>query len=235
MLDTHAGIGLYDLASEAALRTGESADGVKRALTAESLPVSFSPYLESVKHAAPLYPGSPTIAAHLKRAGDRLLLSELHEEDYATLKRTMRGGDNVFIHHQDAYLSMNALLPFKEKRGLILIDPPFEQKAEFVALIRALKEAYAKFPQGIYAIWYPIKDTVDIACFYDALKTLQSDKILISEFFVHTLDDTTSLKGCGMAIVNAPWRLDETLLADLPVLHAVLRKDDDAVCRTFWL
>ncbi|HRG16285.1 MAG TPA: 23S rRNA (adenine(2030)-N(6))-methyltransferase RlmJ, partial [Pseudomonadota bacterium] len=160
VLDTHAGAGRYSLASEEALKTGEFRDGVMRLLAAERLPTLVHAYLNLVRsqNGSQSYPGSPLIAAQLLRDSDRLMVCELQNAEIASLRQLFARDARVAVHQRDGYQAMSALLPPPEKRGLVLIDPPFEaQEQEFRVIEEALAAAHKRFANGVYAVWYPIK------------------------------------------------------------------------------
>jgi len=227
VLDTHAGVGRYDLTSDPAQRTREYAEGIGRLFGAPPPHPALAPYLDAVASLNPdgalrWYPGSPRLARALLRPQDRLVLSELHPEDAATLKAEFARDRQTAVHAMDAYHALKAHLPPKEKRGLALIDPPFEEPDEFARLVGGLGRAHARWPTGIYAIWYPIKERPAVWRFQEALAGAGIPKILLAELTIHPEDTHLRLNGSGLAIVNPPWRLDETLDAVLPALHAVL-------------
>ncbi|PWC55659.1 23S rRNA (adenine(2030)-N(6))-methyltransferase RlmJ [Azospirillum sp. TSO22-1] len=227
VLDTHAGVGRYDLTSDPAQRTLEYADGIGRLFGHAPPHPALAPYLDAVAGLNPgvdlrWYPGSPLLARALLRPQDRLVLSELHREDAATLKAEFARDGQVAVHAMDAYHALKAHLPPKEKRGLVLIDPPFEEPDEFVRLVAGLRQAHRRWPTGIYAIWYPIKERPAVWRFQEALAEAGIPKILLAELTIHPEDTHLRLNGSGLAIVNPPWTLDETLGAVLPALHAAL-------------
>ncbi|WP_431856334.1 23S rRNA (adenine(2030)-N(6))-methyltransferase RlmJ [Azospirillum sp.] len=227
VLDTHAGVGRYDLTSDPAQRTLEYADGIGRLFGHAPPHPALAPYLDAVAALNPggdlrWYPGSPRLARALLRPQDRLVLSELHPEDAATLKAEFARDPQVTVHAMDAYHALKAHLPPKEKRGLVLVDPPFEEPDEFARLVAGLRQAYRRWPTGIYAIWYPIKERPAVWRFQEALAEAGIPKILLAELTIHPEDTHLRLNGSGLAIVNPPWKLDETLGAVLPALHAVL-------------
>ncbi|HYD31275.1 MAG TPA: 23S rRNA (adenine(2030)-N(6))-methyltransferase RlmJ [Azospirillaceae bacterium] len=228
VLDTHAGIGRYDLSSIEAGKTREYESGIARLLAAPDLPPELAPYLDVVRalnpEAGPLrwYPGSPRVARSLMRPSDRLILAELHPEDAVTLKREFRGDRQVAVHHQDAYQSLKAHLPPKEKRSLVLVDPPFETPDEFARMVAGLKAAHKRWPTGQYALWYPIKERALIWRFHQALEDAAIPKTLAVELTILPEDDPFRLSGCGMILVNPPWQLDITLGRVLPALHRAL-------------
>lgn len=238
VLDTHAGIGLYDLHSENAEKTGEYKDGVKRLLEREAVPAWMISYRDILKSFNPAdlryYPGSPSIAQALLRSDDRLVLAELHPEDAGTLKNHFRHDKQATIHHMDGYLAMKAFLPPKEKRGLVLIDPPFEKTDEFETLVKALQLAHQRFHHGIYAIWFPIKDRLPILQFYHQLQATGIPKILAIECLLRPDNTADRLNGCGMVIINAPWKLDTEAAEWLPELTALLAPEEGS-SRIEWL
>jgi 23S rRNA (adenine2030-N6)-methyltransferase len=168
------------------------------------------------------YPGSPRLARTFLREGDRLLLAELHPEDVETLRREFRGDRQVAVHHMDGWLGLKAHLPPKEKRGLVLVDPPFEATDEYERLAAGLALAHGRWPTGIYALWYPIKDRATVWRFHQALEDSLIPKILAAELTWSSEDRQDRLNGCGMAIVNPPWKLAEELETALPALHAAM-------------
>ncbi|MBP2314425.1 23S rRNA (adenine(2030)-N(6))-methyltransferase RlmJ [Azospirillum soli] len=227
VLDAHAGIGRYDLKSEPARKTLEYQDGIGR-LFGNPLPhPALQPYLDAVAALNPdgalrWYPGSPRLARALMREQDRLVLNELHPDDWQTLKEEFAGDRRVSVQRTDAYQALKANLPPKEKRGLVLIDPPFEQPDEFARMAEGLKAAHKRWPTGVYALWYPIKERPAVWRFQEAVENTGISKILMAELTWHPEDTHLRLNGSGLLIVNPPWTLDETLREMLPALHAAL-------------
>lgn len=238
VLDTHAGAGRYSLASDEALKTGEFRDGVMRLIGAERLPTLVHAYLNLVR-AQPggqHYPGSPLIAAQLLRDQDRLLLCEVQDAEVASLRQLFARDGRVSVHQRDGYQAMTALLPPAEKRGLVLIDPPFEaQEQEFRIIEDALTAALKRFANGVFAVWYPIKLRQAVLPFHRWLKESGLNKVLIAEICVHPDNSALRLNGCGMAIINAPYKLDRTLADILPMLASVLAQSRYAQSRLEWL
>lgn len=227
VLDTHAGIGRYDLTSEAARKTAESDEGIGR-LFGHPLPhPALAPYLDAVQALNPdgalrWYPGSPRVARAALRPQDRMVLVELHPDDAHTLKAEFAGDRAVAVHQSDAYTALKAHLPPKEKRGLVLIDPPFEQPDEFARMAEGLALAHRRWSTGIFALWYPIKERAAVWRFQDAVEKTGIPKVLIAELTWHPEDTHLRLNGSGLLIVNPPWQLDETLKGMLPALHDAL-------------
>lgn len=229
--DTHAGRGRYDLAGEEAERTREHADGVQRLLDARALPAALTAYVDLVRAfdasggaGVASYPGSPLIAARLMREQDRAIVCELHEEEAAALKRALHGDPRFAVHRRDGYEALKALLPPPQKRGLVLIDPPFEaQGGEFAAIQGALRNALQRWPNAIHAIWYPIKLRETIAPFHRWLAAnAGAADVLVAELLLHPDTSPLRLNGCGIALVNPPWQFDARIGAWLPELAARL-------------
>ncbi|MBS7662276.1 23S rRNA (adenine(2030)-N(6))-methyltransferase RlmJ [Pseudomonas lalucatii] len=222
-LDSHAGVGLYDLAGDQASRTGEWQQGIGRLWQAEAVPDLLQDYLEVIRAMNPdgqlrYYPGSPELARLLSREQDRLQLNEKHPEDGALLKDNMRGDRRVAVHRGEGWHVPRALLPTREKRVLLLIDPPFEQADELERCLQALGEALGRMRQAIVAIWYPIKDEQQLKRFYAGLQRSGAPKLLRAELLVHSPDDPARLAGSGLAIANPPWGLEDELRQLLPWL-----------------
>lgn len=243
VIDTHAGIGRYDLAGARAERTGEWRAGIGRLLEAK-LPSDvialIQPYLEAIHatravHGPSFYPGSPEIARYLTRGEDRLILIEKHPEDRATLARNMAFDGRAKIIEIDAWVGLNAFVPPKERRGLVLIDPPFEEPEEFEQLLESFSQAYRKWPTGTYALWYPLKDLSAVANFTWALRDLQIPKMINVEFRIKAPTRTPSLFGCGMIIINPPWRLMDELSRILPAYSELLALDEGVGWNCDWL
>lgn len=236
VLDTHAGAGLYDLCDLRAQKTGEAENGILRVLKAPALPElagyygvlrSFNPGWRPDGPETPdsfrFYPGSPLIAARLLRPQDRLVACEWHEEDAETLKRHARPFANIQVHHRDGYEALRAFLPPAEKRGLVLIDPPYEAPDEFEKLARALAGAYALWPQGVFTVWYPVKERPAVWRFHEALAATGIPRQLCAEFIYEKEVRHDRLNGCGLVIINPPWQLAEKLSCLFPALHGALQ------------
>ena len=228
-LDTHAGAGAYDLHSPAARRTGEAAGGIGRLWTARGgLPAAAGRLCRIVAELNPgapadalprVYPGSPRVAAALTRPGDQLLLAELHPEEAYLLRGEMQGLAAA-VHERDGYEMLKALTPPKERRGLVLMDPPYEKADEFETAAAALITAHGRWPTGMYALWYPIKDDSARRRFLRRLEQSRLRKILLTELYLPVQVD--SLYGTGMLIVNPPWQLDTEARSCLAALVPVL-------------
>jgi len=253
-LETHAGRGLYDLAADAASRTGEHESGIRRLWGEPTGSPALARYLEIIARfnddgrdggergggrgaaATPLrhYPGSPSFAQALLRTGDRMTLCELHPEEHQALRRQLGDDPRVGVHRLDGYHGLKAFLPPRERRGLVLIDPPFERPDEYDALVRGLQLAHRRFPAGILAAWYPVKRSAPLHAFESSLAAAGIPKILRVELSTSAdLDPKTKdpdkperMVGSRLVIVNPPWRLDESLRAALPGLAERLASDE---------
>ena len=234
-LETHAGVGLYDLGSEPAQRTGEAQDGVARIF---GRPLAAAPaYGRLLEELNPdglrLYPGSPEIARRLTRPADRVMLCELHPEDAAELKARYRTDRRIGVHARVGYEAVRALLPPAERRGLVLIDPPFESPDEARRLANAVAQALGKWPTGVVAAWYPVKDDDIGRNLVSAARRGCFPKALQAEFLAYRADEAL-LRGGGLLICNAPWRLDRQLAALCAELSALLGAGH-AAGRVDWL
>lgn len=241
-VDTHAGAGVYDLAGDAPARTREAADGIERLRNSTLRSQGIHTYLQVVAacarqlDTASLYPGSPWIAAHLLRAQDQLILCEWQEAEWAQLKRVFAGDPRVAVHRRDGYAALGALLPPRARRGLVLIDPPYEQQErEFDAIDAALRDACKRFPQAVYAVWYPIKRRTRLAPFYRHLRARSDRPVLVAEMEMHPLRSELRLNGCGMALLHPPWKLETRLCSDLPVLAEAMGATGDLPWRVDFL
>ena len=223
VLDTHAGRGLYSLAADEAVRTGEAAAGIAR-LPAASDNALLQRYLDAVRacrraNGATAYPGSPWLLATRLRPDDRLTCCELQPEEATALRTLFRDEPRVAVHQRDGYEAMGALLPPTPRRGLVLVDPPYEaQQAEFDAILAALRRALERWPQGVFAVWYPIKQARTLQPFVRAATALPARSAWIAELLVRADDSPLRMNGSGMLVLNAPWRSDGEIGAALRAL-----------------
>jgi len=234
VIDTHAGAGLYDLSGPEAQRSGEWRDGIARLMEA-SLPAGaaalIAPYREAVAALnAPgqltRYPGSPALVRALLRPQDRLTACELEPQAAAALSRHFSGDRRIKTIAIDGWTALSAYLPPKERRGLVLIDPPFEEEREFERLANSLAQAHRKWATGIYMIWYPIKGRTQPDALAKRLRRFGIAKILRNELIVTPLSDPSRLNGSGLIVVNPPWTLERELAVLLPALLPMLRRED---------
>lgn len=220
VLDTHAGVGLYDLEGPEALRTGEKAEGIERIYEAGLAACPrYGEIVRQVNEGKELrrYPGSPEIIRRMLRPGDRLIACELHPEDHAALAARHGGRRGVTVIHRDGYEVMNALVPPPERRGLVFIDPPYERREETEFALVALRRAIRKWETGIFCLWYPIKDNAigdRLAAFAGEAGWPKSLRLECRPF----RQDGVRLCGSGMILCNAPWTLPDragALMAEL--------------------
>lgn len=230
VIDTHAGVGLYDLFGGEAERTGEWQEGIARLIDAPLPPPVaelMAPYLGAVGAKNPngtlrYYPGSPMITRHLLRPQDRLMALELHPGDAGALRRNFADDFQVRVTTLDGWAAMGTHLPPKEKRGLVLVDPPFEEKGEFERMTESLVKAHKRWPGGIYAYWYPIKEPREVDAYVKALKASGIPKILRLELTLRAPSTPPRLHGTGMIVVNPPFVLEAEMRTLLPVLAKLL-------------
>ncbi len=226
-LETHAGIGRYDLFSEEAQKSREFENGIKKIIDAKNPPALIQDYLSCVTslnqpNELRYYPGSPFFANYCMRPQDRMVLSEFHPDDVKTLKKYFARNKQVAVHHQDGYQSLKAFLPPKERRGLVLIDPPYEKNNELMELPSVLAQALTRWKTGMYAVWYPIKGRNQSLVFHRELKKIIHEPFLIAELNVYADDVEGQLSGAGMVVIHPPWQLEETLENTLFWLSNVL-------------
>jgi 23S rRNA (adenine2030-N6)-methyltransferase len=253
-IDTHAGSGCYALDSTEAGKTGEYKDGISRLLfpdlypnnanngKAQALPPLLRRWLDAIlrlpgnDHGLKLYPGSPLQVANAMRDIDSAQLCELHPEEATRLRDLFHHDHRVHVHQRNGYEALKALLPPKEKRGLVLIDPPYEaQDSEYRVIEKALKAALERWPTGVYAVWYPIKLRSQVQPFHRWLQHCGARRVLRAELMVHPDDSPLRLNGSGMVILNAPWKLDDALRDALRAMAPMLSQERPAQWRLDWL
>lgn len=229
-LDLHAGVGRYALAAEAA-KTGEYIDGIGRIDSATDAPATVARYLELVRGVNPsgrleIYPGSPRLIRALMRPEDRLTLVELHPEDNARLRAEFAGDGQVAIHLRDSWEALRGLLPPQPRRGLLLLDPSFEQPDELARLARGIATAQRRWPEGVIAAWYPIKDRPPVDAMLAALPPLPRARV--AELTVFDTLFPARLNGSGLVLVNLPWGVEEALREALAWLQPRLARQGGA-------
>ena len=213
-LDTHSGIGRYDLMHAWAQKAREYENGIGRLWARTDIPPALAPYLDAVKaentgRKLRFYPGSPLIAKRYVRPGDRIVLTELNKTDYAELKSLFAHDKQVAVHYLDGYQGLKAFLPPQERRGLVLIDSSFDRAQEFARICAALGAAHARWATGMYAVWYPLMAPGAMRNFEREVKNLGIRKILKLEIEVAERAPDAPIPGCGMLIVNPPWRFED--------------------------
>jgi len=224
LIDTHAGCGLYDLEGEEAGRTGEAAQGVLRAF-ADTNPLldEYRAAVQAVNAAAEphLYPGSPRFLAQLLRAQDLLILNEKHPEDVRALRGVMRG-TTAAVHERDAYEFWLAMLPPRTPRGVVVVDPPYEQTDERARITATLAAAHRKWSHGVTVIWYPLKDRATHWRWKEQLRKLGIPKLLCVEHWLYDSDQPGIYNGAGLFIVNPPYAFTQSLPPLLEALRTAL-------------
>ena len=228
LCDAHAGIGVYDLQSAQAQKTQEYRTGIAPLMDALQPPQQWQDFLQMVRQEGypHYYPGSPALLASLQRPQDRLILNELHPEDNETLQDTFRRQKRLSITQMDAYACLRANTPPVEKRGLYLIDPPFEQKDEFARLMRAVPEWKERFATGVYVIWYPIKAGFPLDELYAAIHDSGFHRAWCVEVLRQPLSVPDTLNGCGVIVLNTPYPVAETAAEWIPPLRQTLSLHD---------
>jgi 23S rRNA (adenine2030-N6)-methyltransferase len=218
VLDTHAGAGRYDLESGPAQRTGEWRQGIDRLI--EMPPPKLSRYLGFIRTLG-LYPGSPALIRAMLRPDDRLACCELQSDDLFQLRRHFARDPQVAVHQRDGWEALGGLLPPKERRGLVLIDPPYENPEEFSDVVDGLATAHARFRTGVLAAWYPIKHRAPVRGFFTALEQTGMRNIVAAELLLREPVVPDRLNGCGLLVVNPPFRFEH----ETPViLQALLER-----------
>lgn len=229
LIDTHAGIGRYSLTGEEARRSPEWMDGIGKLLKAklpDEAAALIQPYLDVVgsenrNGTLARYPGSPLIARKLFRPQDRLSALELHPADYRKLRDLFEGDIQVRVTELDGWLALNAYLPPKERRGLVLVDPPFEEEGEWERLVDGLSKAHRKWSSGLFMLWYPLKEPREVNAFVADLKSTGITRMLRAELLIKPAV-AGSLYGSGLILVNPPFTLEAELKLILPALNTAL-------------
>ena len=235
VFDSHSGRGLYDLGAEQATRSPEWREGVLRVINAlpqapQAVAEALAPFLAVIAahnagdfRAFKHYPGSPLFVLHGLRASDRLIAIERHPEEAAALRRTMAGDSRTSVHEGDGYERLLALLPPKERRGLVLIDPPFEAPDEFERLTDSITRALEKWPTGVFILWRPLKDAVAAGRLYNRLSArLEPEKLLRCDLAIAPQLADGRLTSAGVLVINPPYGLAQSWSVLSPWLHQVL-------------
>jgi len=243
-LDTHAGRGRYDLSEAQAQRSGEYKEGIGRLLEARaaSLPPEVAAYVALVRDSAgkghsaiTAYPGSPLLVARLRRPDDRLVLMETLPKEASALEAALGRQRQVSVIEGDGYAALKAQLPPREKRGLVLIDPPYESDLEFDRVLAGLELAHERWPMGTYCVWYPLTDRAGPVRFQRGLERSGIRRVLDVRLGVLPPDAQVGMAGAGLVIVNPPWQLDERLKELMPRLHRLLSPEGTGSTGVEWL
>ncbi|WP_233114599.1 23S rRNA (adenine(2030)-N(6))-methyltransferase RlmJ, partial [Aggregatibacter actinomycetemcomitans] len=226
--DTHSGAGRYRLLSAEAEKTAEYVDGIGRLWAREDLPAEVARYVALIKKLnysgkeLRYYAGSPLLAANLLRPQDRALLVELHPSEFPLLRNNFKEFDNVTVKIGDGFQQVKVTLPPKERRGLVLIDPPYELKEDYDLVVKAVEEGYKRFATGIYVIWYPVVLRQQTKRIVKGLEATGIRKILQIELAVRPDSDQRGMTASGMIVVNPPWTLEQQMKSILPYLTTAL-------------
>lgn len=244
VIDTHAGIGVYDLTREEAQKTGEWQNGIGRVLQAK-LPADVAsilkPYLDVVigenggTKTITRYPGSPLIVRRLMRATDTLVVNEAHPDDCASLRGLFARDKQTKVLELDGWTALKSTLPPKERRGLVLIDPPFEEPGEFQRMLAGLTEAARRFATGTVVLWYPIKDIRAVERFRREAAGLGIPKLYAAELTIRAPRTTAELSGTGLLVLNPPFTLPDKLGVLFPWLAKTLAQGSGGGWQTTWL
>lgn len=227
--ETHAGNGKYDLASSEAQKSKEFLNGIAKLFSEKNAPPLIESYLAIIRKLNRLgtlrfYPGSPYFAKQLLREHDRMLLCELQPQVFADLKKLFARTENISVKRQDGYASLKEFLPPKERRGFVLIDPPYEKPDELNSILSHLEEALERWETGTFVVWYPIKNRHPVDAFLRKVQAKIKRETLVTEFSIYPSDIQTHLSGNGMLIINPPWQLDQKLQETLPWLLSRLNQ-----------
>lgn len=234
VIDTHAGRGLYDLSGREAAKTREAVAGIVKLREAADVPPALKTYLDLVRGFGDHYPGSPLIAARILRPIDKLTAIEKHPEEYMALADALRQHANVRVEDGDGYARLAAVLPPPERRGLVLIDPPYEAENEFALASAAVAGALRRFATGVYLVWFPIKRRSDADALAGELLTAGATKLLLLTLNIGG-DATERLTESGMLVVNPPYGFDAEMRETLAFLAKHLAQGEGAGSRVEWL
>nr|WP_113869524.1 23S rRNA (adenine(2030)-N(6))-methyltransferase RlmJ [Brenneria salicis]NMN93283.1 23S rRNA (adenine2030-N6)-methyltransferase [Brenneria salicis ATCC 15712 = DSM 30166]RBP57562.1 23S rRNA (adenine2030-N6)-methyltransferase [Brenneria salicis ATCC 15712 = DSM 30166]RLM31608.1 23S rRNA (adenine(2030)-N(6))-methyltransferase RlmJ [Brenneria salicis ATCC 15712 = DSM 30166] len=226
-LDTHAGAGRYQLSGAHAERTGEYLDGIAKIWQRDDIPAELEPYMRAVhtyNHNGQLryYPGSPLIARQLLREQDKIHLTELHPSDFPLLRNEFQKDARCKVLREDGYQQLKSQLPPLYRRGFVLIDPPYELKTDYQAVVKGLQEGHKRFATGVYALWYPVVLRQQIKRLLKELEASGIRNILQIELAVRPDSDRHGMTASGMIVINPPWKLAAQMKSVLPWLHSVL-------------
>lgn len=243
-IDTHAGAGIYDLTSEWACKTKEAKNGIQALWPQSSQWPELTDYFQVLQNLNNTqtgllhYPGSPEIARQLLRPHDQLLLMELHPQEVDILRTQLAKDRRVHVHHRDGLEGLIALTPPTPRRGLVLIDPPYERHEEYAQVAQTVKKAYIRWPTGTYLIWYPLLAKArdqSRRLLHDLKEKAKFTSVLVAELSIEAQAPEWGMHGSGLAIINPPWQLDRSLKALLPRLSQALQINNQGHWRVDWL
>jgi 23S rRNA (adenine2030-N6)-methyltransferase len=233
-IDSHSGAGMYQLADEYAQKTGEYKDGIAKLIEQQDLPEAIQPYIDLVKDLnrdqdeLSLYPGSPGIARQFTRRQDSAHLFELHPTDIEHLKEYSQRWNKSHVKKSDGYQGVLGLVPPPNRRGVVLIDPPYELKEDYLKAVRTIVNAYKKFATGTYILWYPIVKRELVEQMQDAFVKSDVRNLLQVEYCQQADTQEYGMTGTGLFIVNPPWQLNSQLNKILPYLKTHLGSEESS-------
>mgnify|MGYP000138273271 FL=1 len=240
-IDTHAGAGCYDLHSKEMDKTGEYLDGIQR-LWQQDCPAALQPYLDIIKALnndsdgqLQSYPGSPLLAKELCRRQDRLRLSELHPADFPRLQSLFEQDRRTQITKTDGFSNLRAALPPIERRGMVLIDPPYELDHEYSDVVKGVMDGLKRWASGTFAIWYPVVHSKDVSFLERKFSAAELPATLQIELNVLPANNRYGMTGSGMIVVNPPWKLKQQMEDLLPWLTTTLSQSPEAQYKLKWL
>ncbi|MCK3654336.1 rRNA methyltransferase [Pasteurellaceae bacterium Macca] len=238
-LDTHSGVGRYSLMSAESEKTGEYLEGIARLWERKDLPEEVASYVAEIKRLNQgklrYYAGSPLLAVQQLRPQDRALLTELHPNDYPLLRQEFAKNRIVTTKRENGFQQLKSALPPKEKRGLVLIDPPYELKEDYELVVKAIIEGYKRFATGVYAIWYPVVLRQHTKRIVRGLQETGIRKILQIELAVRPDSDQRGMTASGMIVINPPWQLEAQMKRVLPYLTEVLVPEGTGSWQVSWI
>lgn len=240
-LDTHAGVGHYRLFSDEAEKTGEYKEGIGRLWEQQEMPEEVERYIKLIKKlnyggkSLRYYAGSPLIASAMLRSQDRALLTELHPSDFPLLRNNFKEFENIATKRENGFQQLKATLPPKERRGFILIDPPYELKEDYELVVKAIEEGVKRFATGVYAIWYPVVLRQQTKRMIKGLEQTGIRKILQIEMAVRPDSEQRGMTASGMIVINPPWTLEEQMKKILPYLTSTLVPEGTGSWTVKWI
>ena len=234
-IDSHSGAGMYQLTDEYAQKTGEYKDGIAKIINDDNAPESLEPYLSLIRslnlnstlsNDLEVYPGSPGIAKAFVRRQDSSHLFELHPTDIQHLEDFCLRWRKVFVKQTDGYQGILGLLPPPSRRGVVLIDPPYELKEDYQKAVNTIIKAYTKFSTGTYILWYPVVKREQVNAMENAFSKSSVKNVLQVEFCLENDNDEYGMTGTGLFIVNPPWQLAAQMTEVLPYLKEKMGNSD---------
>ena len=234
IIDTHAGAGLYKLDNKFSQKNAEFENGISKFYGKENLPEHLKSYIGIIKeintkNLLAIYPGSPYLAKQFLRDGDKLRLFELHPSDFKLLRENFSDQEHqTSIQLLDGFAGLKSCLPPLTKRGLVLIDPPYEQKEDYQLVVNSIKDSLNRFATGTYMIWYPLIQRPEPLAMVEKLKLLNKDWLNVTLSVESPNDDGFGMFGSGMFVINPPWTLPKILKETMPYLTATLAQDEGA-------